>query len=353
MIAHPKSILRLVILAALASACARAPIPAPVPAPAPPPPLEISAERWSTESWGRLVDAVEWLEPTVLVLAPVAGRAEAVVNEEAVTTRHILGDSALETIHRNIANVNQVLRAAQIASALGLAANPWSDQGFRNLWDRLENFGTTAGLGFATYSALRSNDDSSDQIRSVGFGLLIAGASKGVATLIGNQSGERFEKKVRFVEFTRRAYDHLQTVYLLTQADVESNRSFRSEIESFLQKYRAAGSVTERREQLILAGAYLTRYDLVLTQIPAAVQRYRAAIDRFCPGAVQAARAGAAGAHVCEVREAGQVYRVEGESRDKLMAAAVQLVEMQDEMEDANSIRLLSSRFREAFMVGL
>lgn len=245
-----------------------------------------------------------------------------------------------------------MLQAAQIASAVGLAANPWSDEDFRNLWDRVENVGTTLGLGYATYSALRSNDEASDQMTSIGWGLLLASAGKGVSSILGNQTGEQFEKKARFIEFTRRAYDELQTIYFFTQADIESNLALRKEIATFRSDYRAAATIAEKRDRLVLASAYLARYDLVLTQIPALVRRYRGAVERFCPGAIQAVLDDRATGYECQVPEGGTTYSLEGESGKKLIAAARQVVQMEATLVEANANRVLSSRLRQALLTG-
>jgi hypothetical protein len=80
------------------------------------------------------------------------------VESQSLDERFTAESHALNAIAAIVGNVNQVLGFAKIEGALGAAANPWSDDGFRNAFDRIESYVTSAGLLAAAVSAFLPAD---------------------------------------------------------------------------------------------------------------------------------------------------------------------------------------------------
>jgi hypothetical protein len=270
----------------------------------------------------------------------------------AIEQRYALAGDALGTMRNSVANINEVLLVAALEQTAGLGTNPWSDEEFRNIADRMENWGSSLGLVAAAIAPFLGNENSQKWL--MGGGISLAAVSKLTGSLWGQQTGERFENKARFVEFSRQAYADLRSRNAVTNGYVQSNRALIGEIDAFLRRDYADGrngNIETKKRILAGASSFLTRFDLALTQIPAMLDLYNQTIESYCPGAVRAATESPnqLGAFACLRHRAGEpAFTLSGDTREFVLAAAENLVRLHENREAANSIRVLTPALRGA-----
>jgi hypothetical protein len=281
----------------------------------------------------------------------LANRANKLTSND-IKLRYELAGDALGTMRNSIANINEVLMVAALEQTAGLGTNPWSDEKFRNLADRAENWGSSLGLVVAAIAPFLSNND--NQKWMLGGGISVAALSKVAGSFWGQQTGQRFEEKARYVEFTRQAYDDLRSRNAVTNGYVQTNRALIGDIDAFLRGDYAAGQNKGQDDQeqiLASASSFLTRFDLSLTQIPGMLDLYQQTIEGYCPGAVAAATTtpNRLGGYECLRHRTGEpAFSLSGDSREFLLAAAENLVRLRENRIAANKIRELAPALRGA-----
>lgn len=112
-------------------------------------------------------------------------------------------------------------------------SNPWSDADFRNTFDKIDGWLTPVGLLASALTLTVGNG--SDKDKTAGAFLGISAVSKLLGTLSGKQTGGQFEKKVKYVEMTRRLYDDFSTHYVSVAQLKERAIAHRKFIESIGQ----------------------------------------------------------------------------------------------------------------------
>lgn len=276
-------------------------------------------------------------------------------NSVAITQRYEVASDALTSISAIVANVNQVLGFAAMEQSLGAGTNPWSDEKFRNTYDRLDGMLTTTGLLVAAASAFIPKDEGRSSV--LGASLSLAGIGRLLGTLFGQQTGGKFEEKAAFVEFSRRAYDDLRGRYTITNEYITSNKSLLSDIASFrastFDSARAKGP-SEKKAAIISAGSFLTRLDLVMTQIPAMLQLYEQTVRRYCPQALDLSRSDPSNLGGAECRsqlpDQRRPFVLQGDAKRLILQAAVHLAELKANQEAANRVRAFTPTLRAALL---
>lgn len=281
----------------------------------------------------------------------------ALVDDPHLDRRFELAGTTLGSISDIVANVNQVLLFAAIEQEVGTATSPWSDANFRNWADRADSWGSTFGLLAA---AVLPFVDTDNQETWVGVGVGVAGIARLTGTFLGQQSGGKFEKRVSFVEYTRRAYDDIRARNAITMGFVTANEALRLDIARFMaEDYQAAINETdttqarERRAEVVAnAASFLTRFDIVLTQIPSMLRLYEETINKYCPDALQLSRDSPQniGAAVCAIQPAGvsEPILLQGGAKTFLLRAAEHLQQLRASGPAADQIRQLTPELRAA-----
>jgi hypothetical protein len=281
----------------------------------------------------------------------------ALVDDPHLDRRFELAGTTLGSISDIVANVNQVLLFAAIEQEVGTATSPWSDANFRNWADKADSWGSTAGLLAA---AVLPFIDTENQETWVGVGVGMAGLAKLTGSFLGQQSGARFEQRVSFVEYTRRAYDDIRARNAITMGYVTANDALRADIQKFLaEEYQGALTETDtvlakerKAEVLANANAYLTRFDIVMTQIPSMLRLYEETISKYCPDALALSRDSPQniGAAVCAIQPAGvkEPIMLQGGAKTFLLRAAEHLQQLRASGPAADQIRQLTPELRAA-----
>lgn len=168
--------------------------------------------------------------------------------------------------------------------------NPWGDKDLRNAWDRVDALGGSAGLALAAAAALGKGKNGSVDTTALGSGLLITLGSRLLGHYFGGTAGKSFTAKVQFVEFTRRAYDDLNSRNEFMTSFLTQNGAFLGRIATFSTEYAAAASgncgtvvaglngdakVNACKAQVLLQlDEYVGQFDQVLDEIPAILALY-------------------------------------------------------------------------------
>ena len=274
---------------------------------------------------------------------------------ESIKGRFELAGDALFAISSIIANVNQVLGFTALEQSLGAGTNPWSDEHFRNGYDRLEGWLTPVSLALSSISIFLPNQK--DRQNSGAAFLGLSGLSKLIGARLGQQTGSKFEETASTVEFSRRAYDDLRGRYATTNEYVQSNKALLGDLDAFRSGDYAkaaapAGTDEEKRRVIVSAGSFLTRLDLVMTQIPALLQLYENTVKRYCPQAIEQATKDPnnMGALECRSQLADQSapFVLVGDAKKFILQAAVQLAELRANLKAADRVRVLTPSLRGA-----
>jgi hypothetical protein len=277
------------------------------------------------------------------------------LDSPTIDERWARGDTAIGKMIVEGAKVDELVRVALLVANVGLSANPWSDEDFRNWADWLDNVGSTVGLGAATIAALNRNTDASHRVDQMGWSLLLSSASKLLGTAFGGQTGMRFEEKVKYVEFTRRAYDNLRNVAIQTSGDVDRNAMFLSEVQAFRTEYKKATTPEEKKAVLQRTSSFLIRYDQVLGTIEALITRYGAVVEAFCPRMTKAVENGTESGLQCNVEDDKTAMKAQlpVQARGDMIQAARQLKAIRSDEKIAQESRVLTAALREALLSGL
>lgn len=124
-------------------------------------------------------------------------------------------------------------------------------------------------------------------------------------------------------------------------------------MEAFKLRYDSASTAARRREAVIEASSYLAQFDDVMTQIPALYQLYEETILRYCPDAILHARTSpnTLGALKCDTHRPGEpAFQLTGQTKDYMLLAARQLIELRQNQAAANRLRLFSAELRGALL---
>ncbi|MEP0548917.1 MAG: hypothetical protein ABJF88_18425 [Rhodothermales bacterium] len=266
-------------------------------------------------------------------------------NANSVDQRYLWGKDAIERMIAGVDNVNEVLRSAQLEQSIGLGTNLWSDENFRNAADQVGDWGTAIGLLASAATILIPQEDRGG-LPQVGLG--ITALSKFVGTIWGGQTGNNFEDKTRFIEFTRSAYEDMRERNTMIALYIQSNEAFKSDLVKFKQEmYDSASSTELKREAILNTSFFVTQYDNILTQIPALYEVYQKLVTDYCPDVFIHPTPAAA---KCEPEVSGVKYTLKGDPRDKILEAASIVEDLQRARASSNSLRLLTAQMRSAFL---
>ncbi len=281
----------------------------------------------------------------------------ALVADPLLDRRFELAGTTLGSITDIVANVNQVLLFAAIEQEVGTATSPWSDANFRNWADKADSWISTAGLLTAAIAPLV---DTGHKEKWVAGGVGMAGLARLVGSFLGQQTGAKFEHRVSFVEYTRRAYDDIRARNAITMGYVTANEALRNDIQRFLAvEYQGAANerdtakARERKAEVLAnATSFLTRFDIVLTQIPSMLRLYEETINKYCPDALQLSRDTPQniGAAACAIQPAGVQgpIQLQGGAKTFLLRAAEHLQQLRASGPAADQIRQLTPELRAA-----
>ncbi|MCY1001816.1 hypothetical protein OWM54_32140 [Myxococcus sp. MISCRS1] len=241
--------------------------------------------------------------PTLANQIKAADEAGRRAQEELVDAKYKGGMRIITLIAGSANTVDFIVSALDISNDLARLSNLWSDKDFRNAWDTLEDWGilagaVTSGAGVAVAAS------GSDSRQKTG-GWIAAGGLGGIAvfklvgTLFGEQNGDKFKEKARFIEYTRRAYDDLVARVMMFRAFREANKDFLNELSSFSVQYSdlknfkgpedtdASDEATQRRQKMerqrraisMLYSKY-QRFSIIMNQISEILNNYEIALNR-------------------------------------------------------------------------
>jgi len=271
----------------------------------------------------------------------------------SIKERFELANDALASVSAIISNVNQVLGFTAMEQSLGAGTNPWSDEKFRNGYDKLDSWVTPISLLLASASSFLPANKDKQNSGAVFLG--VSGIAKLLGARFGQQTGDKFERKASAVEFSRRAYDDLRNRYATTSEYIQSNKALLTDLEAYragAYATAAKGSDEEKKRALVSSGSFLTRLDLVMTQIPAMLQLYESTIRRYCPQAIEQANRDPynLGGLECRSQLAGQSapFMLVGDAKKYILQAANQLYELRANLKAADQVRTLTPSLRGA-----
>jgi hypothetical protein len=193
------------------------------------------------------------------------------LKRKTLGNRYSLALQALDKMIQGVTHVKSLSELVGIEQGINLNTSPWSDSDFRDGWDKLKDYASLIGL-LGTGVALKA--DATPQVSlAVGLGAMFI--PQGLRLLgVGTDKADTIRQKVEFIDFTRNAYNELQSrsreiqqIYIQDSTFLESLKLLRNQF-----------SDTPSADSLISIRIYaiqvaLQDYNGIEAQIPKYLQR--------------------------------------------------------------------------------
>jgi hypothetical protein len=254
--------------------------------------VQLNAAREQAEERGReLQQQRQVLEQALAAAGDVASLRQAVQRLEAVRmadsaakAKHIddmydLGKDVIRDMYMALGAVNSIHGALRVEQQLNLATNIWADSDLRNAWDWVGDAGTVLGTGFALFGI--TNDNEQIQQERIAIGLSTLALSRISSMILGATGKLDLQEKARFIDLTRIAYDDLRSRADVTQSYIAKNQEFRTNLQSFQQRYIGDEFRNNKAAAIAELNAYVIQFQTILQQVPEVVALYRATVSRY------------------------------------------------------------------------
>lgn len=200
------------------------------------------------------IDAIEKLE-----------RVKKENEKQQLNKRYEAGRVAISSMKAGAKIINFTQNVLDLEQTIDRTTNIWSDTTFRNGWNKLEDWGTVAGMVFVAGSAV-SGSNETEKIGGIGIGAGILGVSKLLGNLFGINE-KKLREKMERIDLSVRAYDDLLMRNKQLKFFLASNSSFDNRLTQFEIEYLNA---KPEKIPLLMAKLLdiLDDYKLILRQIP-------------------------------------------------------------------------------------
>jgi len=189
--------------------------------------------------------------------------------------RYAAGGAALDKMTGAISTVSEIEVALQVEQNFAVTTNIWGDQELRHWWDQVQHWASAGGIAYAAYAMIQAGTssntvaDQNKQMKSAGLALGVAALTNVLGNLIGPTSRERLKSKVRFIDFTRGAFDDIRVRSDLAVSYVALNDSLVRRLEQFKKdEYLTASSSDDKKKVIGELIGYLDAFDRTLEQVP-------------------------------------------------------------------------------------